>query len=160
MLFTGIFVGLVAGLAFFLSIHAIDGSKRHAPDDAEASAEIAARVAPVGRIAMLGDAEIAARNAAATARPARVEAPLSGTQVYNAACYQCHAAPGVGGAPVIGDAAAWSGRAAAGLSVLTQRAIDGFQGQFGVMPAKGGRLDLSDEEIISAVEYMLEQISE
>ena len=35
-------------------------------------------------------------------------------------------------------------------------AIDGLEGGTGVMPAKGGRPDLSDEEIIALVDYMIE----
>jgi cytochrome c5 len=35
--------------------------------------------------------------------------------------------------------------------------INGYQGDAGYMPPKGGRIDLSDEEIISAMDYMLEQ---
>jgi cytochrome c5 len=37
---------------------------------------------------------------------------------------------------------------------LTQHAIEGYTGAAGYMPAKGGRTDLSDEEIAAAVEYM------
>ncbi|MEY4640176.1 MAG: hypothetical protein RLZZ227_170, partial [Pseudomonadota bacterium] len=37
-------------------------------------------------------------------------------------------------------------------------ALNGFSGKAGgLMPKKGGRLDLSDAEIIGAVEYMIEQ---
>jgi cytochrome c5 len=83
---------------------------------------------------------------------------LSGPQVYNEACYLCHAAPGVGGAPVLGEVAAWSERASQGIDLLSDHAVNGFQGSTGFMPAKGGRVDLSDGEIRSAVEYMLEQL--
>jgi cytochrome c5 len=42
------------------------------------------------------------------------------------------------------------------MSKVRQNAIDGFEGGTGIMPAKGGRLDLSDEEIIVLVDYMVE----
>ncbi|MCW8858386.1 MAG: hypothetical protein OQK50_03435 [Deltaproteobacteria bacterium] len=36
-----------------------------------------------------------------------------------------------------------------------EHAIEGFQGNTGYMPAKGGHKSLSDTEVISAVEYMV-----
>ena len=36
--------------------------------------------------------------------------------------------------------------------------INGYQGSKGYMPPKGGRADLSDEEIIAAIDYMVEQV--
>ena len=80
-------------------------------------------------------------------------AALSGPQVYNAACLACHTA-GVGGAPILGDAASWAPRIAQGMEVLKQHAIEGYTGSSRYMPAKGGRTDLSDAEIADAVEYM------
>jgi cytochrome c5 len=90
------------------------------------------------------------------AEPEPVAAALSGPQVYNAACLACHTA-GVGGAPVIGDAAAWAPRIAQGVEVLKQHAIEGYTGSTGFMPAKGGRMDLSDDEIAAAVDYMVDE---
>ena len=65
--------------------------------------------------------------------------------------------PGVGGAPLIGDVEAWGPRIEKGMDVLTEHALNGFQGDSGFMPAKGGRVDLSDDEIVSAIEYMVGQ---
>ena len=92
----------------------------------------------------------------AVSEPEPVAAALTGPQVYNSACLACHAA-GVAGAPVVGDAAAWSPRIAQGVAVLTKHAIEGYTGSAGYMPAKGGRTDLSDAEVGDAVEYMLGQ---
>ncbi|MGD8324439.1 MAG: c-type cytochrome, partial [Gammaproteobacteria bacterium] len=115
-------------------------------------------LAPIGRVALIGDAELAAAAAAVAAAPSPVDTVLSGPQVFNEACYLCHAPPGVPGAPVVGDAAAWEPRIAQGIEVLREHALNGYQGEAGFMPAKGGRMDLSDDEVISAVEYMLEQL--
>ncbi len=79
---------------------------------------------------------------------------LSGPQVYNEACKACHGA-GIGGAPIMGDAAQWVERLAQGNDMLIQHAIAGFSGATGFMPPKGGRVDLSDEEVTSAVEFMI-----
>jgi len=37
---------------------------------------------------------------------------------------------------------------------MTQKSIDGFTGAAGMMPAKGGNMDLTDEEVGSAVAWM------
>lgn len=114
------------------------------------------RIAPVGQVALPGTpaATAPAEPAAAAAAPAPAAAKLTGEQVYNAACFACHA-QGVGGAPKIGDHAAWAPRIAQGKATLYQHALQGFQGKAGVMPPKGGRVDLSDGEIEGAVDYML-----
>jgi len=41
--------------------------------------------------------------------------------------------------------------------LLNEHALQGLQGDTGYMPPKGGRVDLSDEEIIAAVEYIVRQ---
>ncbi len=84
-------------------------------------------------------------------------AQMSGVQVYNAVCVACHAPPGIGGAPALGDSNAWATRVAQGTDTLNDHALQGFSGSTGIMPRKGGRLDLSDEEIVSAVRFMIEQ---
>ncbi len=106
----------------------------------------------------MGDAEALA---AATAKVATapVAEVMTGPQVYNAACIVCHAPPGVGGAPPFGDAEQWAPRIAQGAETLHMHALQGFQGSKGVMPAKGGRVDLSDAEIIAAVDYMASQVA-
>jgi len=87
-------------------------------------------------------------------------APLTGQQVYKTVCIACHAPPGVGGAPALGNADAWAPRIANGMDTLTNHALNGFTGSTGVMPRKGERPDLSDEEIIGAVKYMVEQVAQ
>src|SRR5690554_2874428 len=82
---------------------------------------------------------------------------LSGQQVYNAVCVACHSPPGIGGAPALGDSEAWGARLVQGMDTLNSRALNGFSGSTGIMPRKGGRLDFSDEEVIAAVEYMVEE---
>jgi cytochrome c5 len=152
----GILIGGVATAALGLTAGLLGPGRVMAPDEASAAA-ITERIAPVGKIALLGDEELAAAAAAISAAPARVRTTLSGPQVVNEACYLCHSPPGVPGAPVIGDTDAWAPRIAKGLEVLEDHAINGFTGDAGAMPPKGGRVDLSDDEIRAAVEYMVEQ---
>jgi cytochrome c5 len=114
---------------------------------------VAERLRPAGRVALAGET---AEPAAATA-PAAAAAPRSGEQVYTLACNACHGA-GVAGAPKTGDAAAWATRLAQGKATLYKHAIEGFQGAGGIMPARGGLADLSDDEVRGAVDHMLGRI--
>ena len=75
--------------------------------------------------------------------------------VYLSSCRPCHG-DGLGGAPVTGDKEEWERRIAKGVAKVQRNAIDGLEGGTGVMPAKGGRQDLSDDEIIALVDYMIE----
>lgn len=79
-----------------------------------------------------------------------------GQGIYMNFCAPCHAS-GVAGAPQVGDKAAWQDRIDKGLDAMAALAIKGFQGKNGFMPAKGGNSALTDEEVISATTYMVEQ---
>ena len=74
----------------------------------------------------------------------------TGRQIVQARCSQCHEA-GKGGAPKIGDRAAWIPRLSHGFDAVVKSAIHGHGG----MPARGGLPDLSDHEMRSAIAYML-----
>jgi cytochrome c len=91
---------------------------------------------------------------------ARQAVPMTGQQVYKNVCIACHSPPGVGGAPAFGSLEAWAPRIAQGMDTLIDHALHGFTGDTGVMPKKGERPDLSDEEIIGAVKYMVEQAAQ
>ena len=136
---------------------------------------VAERTAPVGKVKVAGAAETIAPARAAkpgdlagtpqAGQDPAAQAPLQiaqaeepadkGKTVYDTACVVCHQT-GVGGAPKIGDKAAWADRIAQGEATLADHAIKGFQGKTGMMPPKGGRADLSDEDVKAAVSYMVE----
>lgn len=110
--------------------------------------QIRERIAPVGEVCLEGED-------CGTSAPAAEssDGPRSGEEVYQASCNSCHGS-GVAGAPVTGEADAWSSRVDKGMETLIDHAINGFN----AMPAKGGCGGCSDEEIQAAVEYMVEQV--
>ncbi|HTT09208.1 MAG TPA: c-type cytochrome [Gammaproteobacteria bacterium] len=90
---------------------------------------------------------------AATNESAPAPAADKGKHIYDTVCFACHAA-GVAGAPKFSDKAAWAPRIAQGKDTLYKHALEGFFGKNGLMPPKGGRADLPDEDIKAAVDYM------
>lgn len=124
-------------------------------DTAEYQAAIADRIRPVGQVFLPGEEVSAGHPQVKEAVPAEpVATVLSGPQVFNEACLMCHGS-GIGGAPTLDNAESWAPRIAQGKDMLYQHAIDGFSGQAGYMPPKGARMDLSDDEVRAAVDYMV-----
>lgn len=153
-----IVVGLLAAFALavlVLSMKMADLTQGvYTRDVAEYQEAVASRIEPVGQVYLPGQQHAASAPKIETAAAAKpVATALSGPQVYNEACIACHGA-GIGGAPILGDASAWAARIAKGEGVLGNNALNGFT-DVGYMPAKGGRVDLSDAEIIDAVTYMI-----
>lgn len=93
--------------------------------------------------------------AAAPAAPAVAENEV-GKGVFGKTCAMCHAA-GVAGAPKPGDKADWGPRIAQGKDTLYKHAIEGFTGAKGMMPAKGGSANLTDDEVKAAVDFMADK---
>ncbi len=108
--------------------------------------EVEERIAPVGEVCLQGDSSCGGAATAASS------GPRSGEDVYNAACMACHTT-GAGGAPKLGDVAAWADRIAKGNDALYASGINGVPGTG--MIAKGGCMNCSDEEINAAVDYMI-----
>ena len=129
-------------------------------ETAEYQAAVADRIRPVGQVYMPGEeVEASAPVAAVVEEPEPVATAMTGPQVYNTACLACHSS-GVGGSPIVGDTAEWAGRIAQGIDVLYDHAINGFDGDaLTPMLPKGGRADLSDQEVRDAVDYMVAESS-
>lgn len=151
-------IGILAAVAlglFVLAMKMSDITETYTRDADEYQARVQSYIKPFGEVYMPGEeVEATAPQLEPAAEPEPVATMMTGPQVYNAACLACHAA-GVGGAPIVGDVDAWTARIAQGDDVLYDHAINGFQGQMGYMPPKGGRLDLSDDEVAAAVDYMV-----
>ena len=78
-----------------------------------------------------------------------------GRELWLDNCENCHG-HGVADAPVPMRPDDWRSRVAKQRSVLYRHAIDGFIGpDYSMMPARGGNDDLSDTEVVAAVDYMV-----
>ncbi|MDH4274232.1 MAG: c-type cytochrome [Gammaproteobacteria bacterium] len=80
-----------------------------------------------------------------------------GKAAYDNACAMCHNS-GIAGAPKLTDKAGWKDRLAQGEAVLLEHSIKGFKGKTGNMPAKGGNPETKDEDVKSALHYMVEAV--
>lgn len=124
----------------------------------EYQAALEERIRPFGQVYLPGEEHGAPEPVIEEAAPVEpVATSLTGPQVYNEACIVCHGA-GIGGAPTLADPASWGPRIAQGTATLYDHAINGYAGQAGYMPPKGARLDLSDDEVNAAVDYMLGEL--
>ena len=152
-------IGILAAAALAIFVLAMKMSDLtqgiYTQEGEEYQAAVAARIQPLGQVYLPGDdLEASAPALMPVEEPDPVVTAMTGPQVYNSACLACHGA-GVAGAPILGDVAAWSARIAQGNDVLNDHAVNGYTGSAGYMPAKGGRADLSDQEVIDAVAYMV-----
>jgi cytochrome c5 len=156
LLTIGVLVGVAVGLFIIARDVNNENLARMRLSDPAYQTAVNARIEPFGQVTL--DGESIPTDPALERVTGAEEAPalMTGPQVYNSACLACHGG-GIGGAPMTGDKAAWGPRIAQGTDTLHKHALEGFTGSVGFMPAKGGRTDLSDEEIIAAVDYLVEQ---
>lgn len=155
-------IGTLVAIAILLIVLAkfVGGETQlqHVKTESLQLAAVEDRTRPFARVAVAGQDNVAfaiveqsAVAAAATASPV----PQNGEEVFNAACTACHA-QGIAGAPRMGDKAAWAPRIAKGKDILYMHALEGFQGTAGLMPPKGGRVDLPDDLVRQGVDYMVD----
>lgn len=116
------------------------------------------RIAPAGAVyagATGAAAQAAAAQAAAAAAASQVAygGTLDGSVIYGNLCAGCHKS-GAGGAPTLARGE-WTARLAQGNDVLYRHAIEGYIGEAGVMPPKGGNPALTDEQVTVTVDWML-----
>ena len=109
------------------------------------------RIKPVADVYTDEDGPAAVEEAAVEAAPAQAVAfdgSLDAEMIYNTVCAACHAT-GVAESPVPGSEQ-MSQRTEKGMEALMQSALNGLN----AMPARGGRPDLSDEQVQAVVEFM------
>lgn len=111
------------------------------------------RIKPVAGV-YTGEAGAAAIEAAAVASVTEMKVAFDGSldaeMIYGSVCSVCHTT-GAAGAPIPGSPLMVE-RTAKGVDMLTQNAINGLN----AMPPRGGRADLSDEQVRVIVEYMIQ----
>jgi cytochrome c5 len=132
-------LAVVALSAMSLAVNSVAGSIED---------QIDARLAPPGEVCVEGGECAVATVAVAGGSDRGAE------EVYNAACMACHMT-GAAGAPILGDVSAWSTRITQSVETLYEHAINGI----GVMPAKGGCMNCSDNEVKAVVDFMIEKSS-
>lgn len=139
---------LASALALALLASACGKSEAPAP---------AADATPAAEAPAAAPAEAApAPEAAAAATDGAASGDDVGKKVFGATCALCHAS-GLAGAPKPGDKADWGPRIAQGKDTLYKHALEGYNGNAGAMPARGGNASLSDEDVKAAVDYMVAQ---
>lgn len=150
---------LLALATFTLIIIAVATAINSTREPSENTARTEARLERLAPVASVysGDtgraaAQAAVQAAAAAAPSVAFDGSLDGQLIYERACGTCHEV-GAAGAPQL-VASAWESRLDQGRDVLIEHAINGI----GTMPAKGGRSDLSDEQVAASVDYMLAAI--
>ena len=155
MVIVGVLVGSTVGILALANVLISDADFS---EDAIIQGNIEERIKPLGSVntveesTAIAEAESSTSDAADESESVQVaEASLSAEQLYNQACSACHAT-GVLNAPKLGDKASWEPRIAKGKEQLYANAINGI----GTMPPKGGRVDISDDDIKKTVDYMLE----
>lgn len=145
-----VFAIVILGVAWFLNGY---NEMSHNPARQQAKLE---RLAPVAGVYVGDTGRAEALAAAKTNEPETpqlaFDGSLDGAMIYDSVCATCHA-NGVAGAPEM-VASAWSGRLDKGTEMLIDNAINGI----GAMPARGGRADLSDEQVAASVTHMLDML--
>jgi cytochrome c5 len=147
---------VLIGLIYTLSAGKFQAASSAGATDPQA---VAQRLEPIGTVTLAGasDAPAAASAAQQTdtsaAGAAGASAGASGEDIYSKACAACHGS-GVAGAPKLGDKAAWQPRIDKGIDALLSTAINGK----GAMPPKGACMDCSEDELKSAIEYMISAV--
>lgn len=131
-----VFIVPIAVIIFLINMNLGNGSTDRA---SMAPEMVLSRIAPVAHY----------NTGAPLAQPKAAE-PLTGEQVYNKLCMTCHDT-GLTDSPIKGNAEMWAPRIAQGADVLFKHSLEGFN----AMPAKGGDMTLSDEEVKNAVVFMV-----
>ncbi len=155
-LFTGILGILIAitVVLFIIAQNIVENDPKW--DDPRVAQTIQQRIAPVGKLNTSG-APIEVSEAGTVSLISEAQAAPdygSGEKVYNMVCQACHST-GVLNSPKLGDPAGWGPRLDKSKDVLYESVLKGLN----LMPPKGGRPDLSDEQVRMAVDYMLDSLN-
>jgi cytochrome c5 len=108
----------------------------------------------VSALGVISTAVLISTSTLADEKDTRLKADeVNGMRVFNRACAECHY-DGKQGAPRLNDLSDWKRRIFKGEEVLKEHALNGYLG----MPQKGGRAELTDQDVIDAVHYVMVMI--
>lgn len=145
-------VGLLAVMMIIFIVVARIVGIDEAADAERRTPAVAEITAPMGEVSVAGD--VGEEPEIATEVTAGGEG-AGGKDIYDGLCISCHGS-GIPGIPQFGDKAAWEPRIAQGNDTLYQHAIQGYTGNSGMMmPPRGGGADLSDDDVKTAVDYIV-----
>lgn len=122
----------------------------NASSDDSASKDSQVDSATLERIKQIGEVRIDSNIAVASSETSE-QVERSGEEVYNTKCQVCHSS-GMNGAPKFAFLEDWAPRIERGIDDLLMVAIAGKGG----MPPKGTCMDCSDNELKSAIQYMID----
>ena len=141
--------------------------------NAAAQQSIEDNVRPAGQVCLAGQSCVGSTSGSVAAVPAtaaRASAPVAAVveevveeiveevaafdveSTYQISCFACHGT-GAAGAPILGDADAWTERMAKGMDAVVANVIDGLN----AMPARGLCMTCSDDNLRDLVDYMSSQ---
>ena len=141
-----IVIVLLIAFTFSIAFLALDIGFKDEAENPSRTAKTEERIRPVADV-YTGEAGAAAD---VTEVKVAFDGSLDAEMLYSSVCGVCHAT-GAAGAPIPGSPL-MAERSTKGVDMLTLNAINGIN----AMPAKGGRADLSDEQIRVIVEYMIQ----
>ena len=141
--------------------------------NAAAQQSIEDNIRPAGKVCLAGQSCVGTAVGTAPAAAPRAPAPVAAVveevveevieavaevaafdveSTYQMSCFACHGT-GAAGAPIMGDADAWTERMAKGMDVVMANVINGLN----AMPPKGLCMTCSDDNLQSLVSYMSSQ---
>ena len=142
---TKLMIAIWAVIMIFIGLKAYNTSSQDLANE-----NIQIDSATLERIKPIGEVNIDSSSAVASTLTSN-QTERSGEEVYNTKCQVCHT-PGLNGAPKYASLEDWAPRIERGIDDLVMVAITGKGG----MPARGACMDCSDNEIKSAVQYIID----
>ena len=142
---TKLMIAVWAIVMLFIGFKAFNASS-----DDSASKDSQVDSATLERIKQIGEVRIDSNIAVASSETSE-QVERSGEEVYNTKCQVCHSS-GMNGAPKFASLEDWAPRIERGIDEFFMGAIAGKGG----MPPKGTCMDCSDNELKSAIQYMID----
>tara|TARA_R110002050_G_scaffold57423_5_gene129300 strand:- start:221702 stop:222169 length:468 start_codon:yes stop_codon:yes gene_type:complete len=133
---------IIFGVIKMVLLTSQDAEKRVVTPESMTAEDVADRIKPVAQT-FIGEAPV-------IVAAVEEESVGGGEQIVTQVCSMCHSS-GMMSSPKLGSNSDWAPRIEKGIDTLYNHAINGFN----MMPARGGRPDLSDDDVKAAVDHML-----